>query len=144
MGSLANLINGFLKPVGIELVRLPRRQVMPAELPDPALYTGPEDYHRLFRPWRGAEFDRWFTPAVTDNTMLSRQKLYFLLRMVQQTLGVPGDIFEAGAGSGLWLRVTLSALSPQLAMVSSSYGELYGTSGERASHTVCSCCCMDW
>lgn len=110
MGSLANFINGLLKPAGIELVRLPRRQMMPAELPDPALYTGPEDYHRLFRPWRGAEFDRWFTPAVTDNTMLSRQKLYFLLRMVQQTLGVPGDIFEAGAGSGGSGRLMLEVL----------------------------------
>jgi predicted O-methyltransferase YrrM len=110
VGSLANLINGFLKLVGIELVRLPRRQVMPAELPDAPLYTGPEDYHRLLRPWRSAEFDRWFTPSVTDNTMLSRQKLYFLLRMVQQTLGVSGDVFEAGAGSGGSGRLMLDVL----------------------------------
>jgi hypothetical protein len=110
MGTLANLINGLLRPAGIELVRLPRRQVMPAELPDAPLYTGPEDYHRLLRPWRGAEFARWFTPSVTDNTMLSRQKLYFLLRMVQQTLGVPGDLFEAGAGSGGSGRLMLDVL----------------------------------
>ncbi len=110
MGTLAQFINVLLRPAGFELVRLPPSQVLPAELPDAALYTRPENYHRLFRPWLGGDFDRWFTPAVTDNTMLSRQKLYFLLRMVEQTLGVPGDLFEAGAGSGGSGRLMLDVL----------------------------------
>lgn len=109
MPSLRALLNRLLRPAGWEIVRRPD-QVIPPDLPDAAAYTGPEDHARLFRPWLAADFTRWLTPAVTGNTMLSRQKLYLLSRMVEQTLDVPGDLFEAGAGSGGSGRLMLDIL----------------------------------
>lgn len=110
MSALTQLINTLLRPLRFELVRLPPGQVIPPELPEAALYRRPENFHRLYQPWHGPELERWFTPEVRDNTLLSRQKLYFLLRMVEQTLAVPGDLFEAGAGSGGSGRLMLDVL----------------------------------
>lgn len=100
------LANRILVPLGLELVRR-HPQVIPDPLPDDALYTGPEDHARLFRPWRSPGFDRWFTPAVLGHTMLSRQKLYTLMQSIRLTRGVPGDLFEAGTGSGGAARLML-------------------------------------
>ena len=100
------LANRLLLPVGLELVRR-HPQVIPDPLPDDALYTGPEDFNRLFRPWRDPALDRWLTPAVLGHTMLSRQKLYTLMQCVRLTRGVEGDLFEAGTGSGGAARLML-------------------------------------
>lgn len=100
------LANRILVPLGLELVRR-HPQVIPDPLPDDDLYTGPEDYNRLFRPWRGSAMDRWFTPSVMGNTMLSRQKLYTLMQAVRLTRSIPGDLFEAGTGSGGAARLML-------------------------------------
>jgi SAM-dependent methyltransferase len=109
MGSARDILNRLLKPAGWELARLPR-QVIPPDLPDAEAYSGPEHHARMFRPWQAASFRRRLTPEVTANTMLSHQKLYFLSRMLEQTLGVPGDVFEAGAGSGGSGRLMLDLL----------------------------------
>ncbi len=103
---LRRLINQCLRPLHLELVRLPS-QVIPDPLPQAELYTGPEDYARLFRPWRSEATKRWLRPAVRDNTMLSDQKLYTILHAVKLTRAVPGDFFEAGTGSGGAARLML-------------------------------------
>ena len=113
-------MNVFLRLLQIPLARLGyrlapfnRRQIVPEIIPDPELYTGPEDFCRLFRPWIGEEFGRVATPQVTGNSGLSRQKLYLLLHLCRQTLGLNGDIFEAGVGSGGSARLILDDLFRQ-------------------------------
>jgi O-methyltransferase len=97
----------LLARLGHQIVPFNRRQVIPDIVPDQDLYTGPEDFSRLFRPWRGKEFGRFLTPEITNNTMLSRQKLYWLFYLCQQTNSLQGDIFEAGVGSGGSARLML-------------------------------------
>jgi len=99
-----------LARLGCRLVPFDRRQIIPEIVPDPDLYVGPEDFSRLFRPWRGEEFSRILTPQITGNTMLSRQKLYLLLHLCRQTLNVEGDVFEAGVASGGSARLMLDCL----------------------------------
>ena len=110
MNLLSRLLRIPLARLGYQLAPFNPRQIMPQIIPDPELYAGPEDFHRLFRPWLGEEFGRWLTPQITGNTMLSRQKLYFLLQLCCQTLNVDGDIFEAGVGSGGSARLMLDCL----------------------------------
>ncbi len=110
MNLLFQIMQIPLARLGYQLAPFNRRQVIPQIIPDPELYTGPEDFHRLFRPWLGEEFGRLLTPQITGNTMLSRQKLYLLLQLCHQTLNVEGDIFEAGVGSGGSARLMLECL----------------------------------
>ena len=110
MNVLEQMIRRLVGRVGYQLNPFNRAQVVPPEIPDPELYTGPEDFSRLFRPWRGSDYDRWFTPEITQNTMLSRQKLYFLLKLLGLTLHLKGDVFEAGVGSGGSARLMLDCL----------------------------------
>ena len=103
---LRRLLNRFLNPFGLDLIRHPD-QVIPMPLPDDAQYARPQDHYRLFRPWLGDSVKRWFTPAIRGSTMLSPQKLYTLLQCVRLTRAVPGDFFEAGTGSGGAARLML-------------------------------------
>lgn len=107
---LKDLANGILAPMGFKIVASGRHQTIPKDLPDAEYYAGPDRLDRLYRPWLHPRFDRWFHPAVVNNTMLGRQKLYTLLHLLRATIGVPGDIFEAGAGSGGSGRLMLDVL----------------------------------
>jgi hypothetical protein len=100
-----------LARLGYQITPFNRRQIIPEIIPDPKLYAGPEDFNRLFRPWLGEEFGRVLTPQITSNTMLSRQKLYWLLNLCRQTLKLDGDIFEAGVASGGSARLLLDCLA---------------------------------
>lgn len=111
MNWLKQILDKPLARAGYQLHRFNREQIVPPEIPDPVLYTGPEDFSRLFRPWLGRDYDRWFTPEVMQNTMLSRKKLYWLLKLLRLSLGVSGDVFEAGVGSGGSARLMLDCLS---------------------------------
>lgn len=104
------MLGRTLEAVGYRACRIDRNQVVPAIVKDAELYTGPEDFSRLFRPWLGRDYDQIFRPEVVGNTMLSRQKLYFLLKLFKQTLPLAGDIFEAGVGSGGSARLMLDSL----------------------------------
>jgi len=104
------IIRGALASAGFQLHRFNREQVIPAGIADRELYQGPEDFSRLFRPWNSPQYDRWFTPEVLENTMLSRQKLYFLLQFLRQTIDLPGDALEAGTGSGGSAKLMLEVL----------------------------------
>lgn len=97
---MMKLFRRLLAMAGYQLSPLNRNQVFPPEITDPNLYAGPEDFSLLFRPWRGTEFDHYFTREVIENSMLSRQKLYYLLRLLSQVFKLDGDVFEAGTGSG--------------------------------------------
>jgi hypothetical protein len=110
MNALKQVIQKSLKRAGYQLQPFNRGQLIPREIPDPALYSGPEDWSLLFRPWRGSDYDRWFTAEIVQNTMLSRQKLYFLLKLFGLTVGLEGDVFEAGVGSGGSARLMLDRL----------------------------------
>src|SRR5437899_2610568 len=110
MSWLSRILQESLAKAGLRLHRIPRGQVIPPELPGRELYVGPEYFGRLFRPWLGREYDRWFTPPVLQNTMLPRQKLYFLRKLLRQTLSLEGDILEAGVGSGGSARLMLDCL----------------------------------
>lgn len=111
MNRLKRILDKTLARAGYQLHRFNRDQIVPPEISDAALYTGPEDYSRLFRPWLDRDYDRWFTPEVVQNTMLSRKKLYWLLKLLRLSRGVPGDVFEAGVGSGGSARLMLDCLS---------------------------------
>jgi len=108
---LKEVLDRSVGRAGYQLNPSNRAQLIPPEIPDAGLYAGPEDFSRLFRPWLGADFDRWFTPEVVQNTMLSRQKLYFLLKLLGLTLQLKGDVFEAGVGSGGSARLMLDCLT---------------------------------
>ncbi len=109
MRLLKQSINRALGEMGYRICRSPRGQIIPA-IPDADLYRGPEHFLRLFRPWLGKEYDNVFTPEIVQNTMLSRQKLYFLLKLLAQSLPLEGDIFEAGVGSGGSAKIMLNRL----------------------------------
>lgn len=104
------MIECVLGAFDYKLYRFNSSQVIPPNIGDVSLYTGPEDFSRLFRPWRGGEHDRIFGPEILSNSMLSRQKLYFLLKLLKQSLPLAGDVFEAGVGSGGSARLMLSCL----------------------------------
>jgi O-methyltransferase len=94
------ILNPLLKRAGYILQPFNRGQVVPAHLSDPESYARPEDFSRLYRPWLNSEATRWLTSEIQANTMLSRQKLYMLRKLLAVALRVEGDVFEAGAGSG--------------------------------------------
>lgn len=98
--SFRAALNTFLHRLAYSLERYNRDQLIPKNLPDPSLYAGPEDPSRLFRPWNGENFLSHLDPQITQNTMLSRQKLYFLLQLFITTAGLEGDVVEAGTCSG--------------------------------------------
>src|SRR5688572_25479978 len=110
MSFATTFIQRWFERAGYRLNRVNCGQVIPDIVPDAGLYAGPEDFSRLFRPWLGKEYDQLFTPAVLANTMLSRQKLYFLLKLLEQTLPIAGDVFEAGVGSGGSSKLMLNRL----------------------------------
>jgi len=110
MNLLKRVLEIPLAKLGYQLCPCNRSQLIPAEIPDPQLYAGPEDFGRLFRPWTSPDFDHWFTSDILANTMLSRQKLYFLLKLFGLTLNLAGDVFEAGVGSGGSSRLMLDCL----------------------------------
>ena len=103
-------IAGAVRPLGYGLHPLNADQVIPAQIADPETYQGPEDYSRLHRPWLSAEYDRWITPEVSANTMLSRMKLYFLLNGMRHALRQEGDVLEAGVANGGTARLMLQIL----------------------------------
>lgn len=107
---LKDFANGILAPLGFKIVASGRHQTIPKDLPDAEYYTGPDHLERLYRPWLHPRYNRWFRPEVVQNTMLGRQKLYTLFHVLRATLKVPGDIFEAGAGSGGSGRLMLDVL----------------------------------
>jgi O-methyltransferase len=113
MNVFLRLLQVPLARLGYQLAPWHRQQVIPAIIPDPELYAGPEDFARLFRPWLGQEFSRFLTPQITSNTGLSRQKLYLLQQLCRQTLELEGDILEAGCGSGGSSRLMLDCLLRQ-------------------------------
>ena len=104
------MMNTITERAGYRLQSFNRSQVIPAHIPDPHLYAGPEDTSRLYRPWLDSDWDQFFTKEVLENTMLSRQKLYYLLKLLRHALAVEGDVFEAGAGSGGSARLMLNCL----------------------------------
>ena len=106
--ALQVTVNKVANRFGLEL-RQAARNALPDALPDPESYFGPEDFSRLYRPWRASEAASYLTPEVLANTMLSRQKLYFLNKMLQGALSLEGDIFEAGTGSGGSSKLMLNA-----------------------------------
>jgi SAM-dependent methyltransferase len=113
MNVLLKLIQIPLERLGYRLAPFIHRQIVPEIVSDPELYVGPEDFSRLFRPWLGQEFGRLLTLQITNNSGLSRQKLYLLLHLCRQTLELKGDIFEAGVGSGGSARLILDCLIRQ-------------------------------
>jgi len=110
MNVFFRLLQIPLARLGYQLAPFNGRQIIPETIPDRELYTGPEDFSRLFRPWLGEEFGRLLTPQITGNTGLSRQKLYWLLNLCRLTQDLEGDVFEAGVGSGGSARLLLEAL----------------------------------
>jgi SAM-dependent methyltransferase len=110
MNVFRKLIQIPLRRLGYQLTPVYSGQIIPTNIPDPGLYTGPEDFLRLYRPWLGEEFGRLLLPEITANTGLSRQKLYWLLNLCRQTMCLDGDIFEAGTGSGGFARLVLNCL----------------------------------
>jgi len=108
--TISRFIDAALERAGYRLHRINRGQILPASLPDPEFYCRPEDYSRLYRPWLSRDYDRVFVPEVVRNTMLSRQKLYLLLKLLRQTRTLPGDILEAGVGSGGSAKLMLNFL----------------------------------
>src|SRR5258708_5412354 len=110
MGALGKFIKRQLEKQGYLLSRMDPHQVIPAHAKDLDLYARPEDFSRLYKTWRSPEFERLLTPDVVQNTMLSRMKLYYLVKFLRQTLDVPGDIFEAGCGSGGGARLMLNVV----------------------------------
>lgn len=110
MRILISLCQKFFARLGYILAPYDRRQSFSPHIRDPELYQRPTDFSRFFRPWLGPDYDKWFTPEVLSNTMLSRMHLYFLLSLVKQVAQVPGDILEAGAGSGGSARLILNCL----------------------------------
>jgi hypothetical protein len=113
MKAIIRLLQIPLGRLGYRLASFNRLQIVPEIISDPELYVGPEDYSRLFRPWLGEEFSRLVGPQITNNSGLSRQKLYLLLHLCLQTLALDGDIFEAGVGSGGSGRLILECLQRQ-------------------------------
>jgi hypothetical protein len=115
--SFPRFVKAALYRVGIGIYPVNRRQTLPSKIPDLDCYTGPEDYSRLFRPWRSPDFLQLLRPEVRMNSMLSPQKLYTLRQMLLATLKFDGDIFEAGTCSGgsarLMLDATLAANRPK-------------------------------
>lgn len=107
MNLLLRALQVPLARLGYQIAPNNRGQIIPEIIPDPELYSGPEDFNRLFRPWLGEGFRRVLTSQVTSNTMLSPQKLYWLLSLCGQTLNLDGDIFEAGVASGGSARLLL-------------------------------------
>jgi hypothetical protein len=110
MGKFAKRVKQRLEKVGFLVDRVNTGQVIPAHIEHPELYSRPEDNSRLLKAWRSAEFDPIFPPEVVTNTMLSRMKLYYLYKFLRQSLGIEGDIFEAGTGSGGSSRLMLNSL----------------------------------
>jgi O-methyltransferase len=105
-------INKVVRRFGLEL-RPASINPLPERLPDAEAYVGPEDFSRLYRPWRTDDAREYLTPAVLANTFLSAQKLYFLKTMMEGTLSLGGDIFEAGTGSGGSSRLMLDCQKRQ-------------------------------
>lgn len=108
---MLKIIRRALENAGYQIHRLNRGQIIASEIPDPELYAGPEDFSRLFRPWLGRQYDRYFTAEVVRNTMLSRKKLYLLMKLFSQAIKLHGDVLEAGAGSGGSARLMLNCLA---------------------------------
>jgi O-methyltransferase len=98
--SFRAVVNTLLHRLNYSLERYNRDQLIPKDLPEASLYSSSEDPSRLFRPWNGENFRSRLDRRVTQNTMLSRQKLYFLLQLFITTAGLDGDIMEAGTCSG--------------------------------------------
>ncbi len=93
---------------GYLLEKINRTQIIPDVVVAPELYRRPDDYSRMLKPWHDPAYNDVFTEAVTSNTMLSRMKLYYLHRFIQQVCDLPGDVFEAGTGSGGSSRLLLN------------------------------------
>lgn len=110
MSRLTRLIKRSLESRGVLVQRISRDQVFPADLPNAEWYTRPEDYSRLLKIWRSAEYQKLFTPAVVNHTFLSPMKLYYLHRLLLQAMGCEGDILEAGVGNGGSARLMLETL----------------------------------
>ncbi len=108
--AVERFVNRLLRPVGRLVLAFPRRQVIPPEIPDSGIYGIPDDLPRLYQPWFSPENASLLRPEVKANTLLSPEKLYSLRQMARTSIGVPGDIFEAGAGSGGSTRVILDVL----------------------------------
>ena len=104
------IVNRLLGPFGRQLLPRPRNQTIPPGIPDQELYGIPEDFNRLYQPWLRPDNASLLRPEVTANTLLDPRKLYFLRQLARTSLPVPGDIFEAGAGSGGSTRVILDVL----------------------------------
>ena len=100
----------MLQKAGLKLVKLPKDQLIPSTLPDEVLYSRPESQYLLFRPWNSQSLDVWLRKEVTNNTMLSRQKLYYILSLMEHTLGLEGDVLEAGVGNGGSARLLLDLI----------------------------------
>ncbi len=110
MKFLRQLTQRVLGNFGYRLHPYNRNQVIPENVKDLQVYRGPEDFSRLYRPWLDEKYDRYFIPEVVNNTMLSRKKLYYLLHFLRHSLGVEGDVLEAGVGDGGSARLMLDCL----------------------------------
>jgi O-methyltransferase len=108
--ALERVVNRFLRPFGRLILPIPAKQVIPPEIPDSGIYGIPDDLPRLYQPWFSQENASLLRPEVKANTLLSPEKLYSLRQMARTSIAVPGDIFEAGAGSGGSTRVILDVL----------------------------------
>ncbi len=116
MGLLRNIriwTQNRLLSRGFLLEKINRTQVIPKVIEAPELYRRPDDYSRLLKPWHDPFYDGIFTPEVVSNTMLSRMKLYYLHRFITQIRDLPGDVFEAGTGSGGSSRLLLNEVKKQ-------------------------------
>lgn len=111
MSFVKDVIQKLLSPAGLRLQRFNPGQIIPEEIADKEYYVSPEDPNRMYRPWLSPDHTRLFTPDVVQNTMLSHRKLYFLYKMLRSSVHLPGDIFEAGSGSGGSGRLMLNCLN---------------------------------
>ena len=107
---MTGAIQRLLGAAGLRLVRIPRGQTIPTDLPDPACYGRPQDHSRLYRPWDEPAFRAALHAEILGRTMLSPMKLYYLAALLRTALHAPGDVFEAGAGSGGSARLLLDVL----------------------------------
>jgi len=110
MKFLRRSVQRVLGNFGYKLCPYNRNQIIPGQIKDLQSYRGPEDFSRLYRPWLDEKYDRYFIPEVVNNTMLSRKKLYYLLHFLRHSLGIDGDVLEAGVGDGGSARLMLNCL----------------------------------
>lgn len=96
-------VQSLLRRVGLDV-----RRISP---PVPGIPDA-ELYHPTFEAWSMPGFDDAFAPAL-ERSLVTRDRLYVLHRLLSQALAVPGDVIECGVYRGGTARM-FGDLSSQL------------------------------